>query len=173
MDLEISAQNIDVHPRWRQMIERQLKKLDGKSTALLRLHVTLVHSRHHLRGNEEVRLLATARGRTLHVQKSRANIGDAIRAAFLALAKELESTTGHQRAPERSFGPHFSGTIVQLFPARGYGFIRTAESQEVYFHRDALHRLTFTQLREGQEVQFDVEQGDKGPQAARVYPTRE
>ena len=173
MDLEISAQHIEVHPRWRQMIDRQLTKLNGKGAPLLRLHVTLVHSTHHLRGNEEVRLLATLPGRTLRVQKSRANIGDAIRAAFLALKKELAADTGHRRSPDRSYGPHFSGTISQLFASRGYGFIRTPESQEVYFHRDVLHRLTFTQLREGQEVQFDVEQGDKGPQASRVYPAGE
>lgn len=173
MDLEISAQHTEVHPRWRQMIERHLNKLNGKGAALQRLHVTLVHSTHHIRGDEEVRLLATLRGRTLRVQKSRANIGDAIRAAFSALAKEIESDTAQRRSPERSYGPHFYGTIARLFDTRGYGFIRTAEAQEVYFHRDALHHLKFTELREGQEVQFDVEQGDKGPQAARVYPCAE
>jgi cold shock CspA family protein/ribosome-associated translation inhibitor RaiA len=173
MDLEISAQHTEVHPRWRQMIDRHLKKLNGKGTALLRLHVTLVHSTHHASGDEAVRLLATLPGRTLRVQKARASIGDAIRAAFAALAKEIDSTTAQRRSPDRSYGPHFTGTISQLFDTRGYGFIRTPEEQEIYFHRDALHHLSFTELREGQEVQFDVEQGDKGPQAARVYPAKE
>jgi len=173
MDLEISTQHIVVHPRCRQMIDRQLTKLNGKGATLLRVHVTLVHSRHHTRGNEEVRVLATTPGRVLRVQKSRANIGDAIRAAFVALGKEIEADTAHRRSPERSYGPHFIGTISQLFGDRGYGFIRTTEDQEVYFHRDSLHNLAFTELREGQEVQFDVEQGDKGPQAARVYPSTE
>ena len=170
MDLEISAQHTEVHPRWREMIDRHLTKLNGKGAPLLRLHVTLVHSTHHIRGCEDVRLLATMPGRALRVQKSRANMGDAIRAAFAALAKELQSDVAHRRMPSRSFGPHFSGVVSQLFEKRGYGFIRTPEAQEIYFHRDALHHLTFTDLREGQEVQFDVEQGDKGPQAARVYP---
>jgi cold shock CspA family protein/ribosome-associated translation inhibitor RaiA len=170
MDLEISAQHTEVHPRWRQMIDRHLTKLNGKGAPFLRLHVTLVHSTHHLRGSEEVRLLATMPRRTLRVQKKRANMGDAIHAAFSALTKELESDAAHRRLPSRSYGPHFIGVISQLFAARDYGFIRTAEAQEVYFHRDALHHLAFTELREGQEVQFDVEQGDKGPQASRVYP---
>lgn len=81
--------------------------------------------------------------------------------------------TAHRRSSSRSYGQHFSGTISRLFDGHDYGFIRTLEAQEIYFHRDALHHLTFTELREGQEVQFDVEQGDKGPQAARVYPTTE
>jgi cold shock CspA family protein/ribosome-associated translation inhibitor RaiA len=173
MDLEISAQHTEVHPRWRQMIDRQLTKLNGKGATLLRLHVTLVHSTHHIRGDEEVRLLATMPRRVLRVHKSRANIGDAIRAAFAALAKEIEVDAALRRSPDRSYGPHFTGTISQLFGGRGYGFIRTPEDQEVYFHRDVLHNLVFTELREGQEVQFDVEQGDKGPQAARVYPATE
>jgi cold shock CspA family protein/ribosome-associated translation inhibitor RaiA len=173
MDLEISAQHTEVHPRWRQIIDRQLTKLNGKGAPLLRLHVTLVHSTHHIRGHEEVRLLATMPGRALRVQKSRANIGDAIRAAFLALTKEIDADAAQRRSPSRSYGPHFTGTISQLFGDRGYGFIRTLEAQEIYFHRDALHHLTFTELREGQEVQFDVEQGDKGPQASRVYPAAE
>ena len=48
MELEISAQHTEVHPRWRQMIERHLAKLDGQGVGLLRIHVTLVHSTHHL-----------------------------------------------------------------------------------------------------------------------------
>ena len=173
MELEISARHTEVHPRWRQMIDRHLAKLNGKGAGILRVHVTLVHSTHHIRGDEEVRVLVTLPGRVLRVHKSRANIGDAIRAAFLALSKEIQSDSARFRSPERSYGPHFTGTISQLFDRRGYGFIRTPEAQEIYFHRDALHHLAFTELREGQKVQFDVEQGDKGPQAARVYPAPE
>jgi cold shock CspA family protein/ribosome-associated translation inhibitor RaiA len=170
MDLEISAQHTEVHPRWREMIERHLAKLNGQATRMVRMHVTLVHSTHHLRGNEEVRILASLPGHTLRVQKARANMGDAIHAAFAALQRELESDIAHRRSPTREYGPRFSGVISQLFAARGYGFIRTPEEQEIYFHRDALHNLSFADLHEGLAVEFDVEHGTKGPQAARVYP---
>lgn len=173
MELEVSAQNTEIHPRWREIIDRHVAKLNGQGVNFLRLHVTLVHSTHHIRGHEEVRILARLPRRTMRVQKSKANMGDAIHAAFAALEREVESDLAQRRRSSRDYGPHFSGVISQLFAARGYGFIRTPEEQEIYFHRDALHNLKFSDLREGLAVQFDVEQGEKGPQAARVYPAND
>src|SRR5262245_42815813 len=169
MDLEISAQHTEIHPRWRQMIDRHIAKLNGQGAHFVRMHVTLVHSTHHAHGHEEVRILAALPRHTLRVQKSRANMGDAIHAAFSALERELETEIAQRRRPNRAYGPHFSGVVSQLFSERDYGFIRTAEGQEVYFHHDALHGVTFSELQVGLAVQFDIEQGEKGPQAARVY----
>jgi ribosome-associated translation inhibitor RaiA len=96
MDLEIQAQNADVHPRWRQLIERRLAKLDGLGANLIRLHVTLVRSAHHLKGSEEVRILASLPGRTLHVHKTKAEMGEAIQAGFDALEREFEAREQRQ-----------------------------------------------------------------------------
>ncbi len=90
MDLEIQAQHTEVHPRWREMIDKHIAKLTGLGNNFLRMHITMVHSTHHQRGDEEVRILATLPGRTLRVQKSKADMGDAIHAAFAALQRELE-----------------------------------------------------------------------------------
>lgn len=89
MDLDIQAQQSEVHPRWRAMIERRAAKLNELSQDALRLHVTLVHSRHHLRGAEEVRLLLTIPHETFKAQKSMPDMGDAIHAAFGAMEHEL------------------------------------------------------------------------------------
>lgn len=172
MDLEIQAQHTEVHPRWQELIRRRVVRLEGVGAGFLRLHVTLVHSTHHLRGNEEVRLLATLPGDALRVQKTKPNMGDAIHAAFDALERELESYQAQRRSPARQYGPRFHGVVGQLFPAQGYGFIRTPEAQEIYFHRDVLHEVAFEDLREGMPVEFQVEAGEKGPQAARVQPAR-
>ena len=169
MDFEISAQHTEIHPRWREMIDRHLTSSTVKES-LLRLHVTLVHSTHHLRGDEEVRLLATMAGRTLRVQKSRANMGDAIHAAFVALANEIESDIAQRRHPEPRIRSPFYRSDLAALRHRGYGFIRTTGGAGNLLPPRVLHHLTFTDLREGLAVQFDVEQGEKGPQAARVYP---
>jgi ribosomal subunit interface protein len=89
MEIELKAQHSEVHPRWRAIIERRAAKLEELSNDIVRLHVTLVHSTHHLRGDEEVRLLATVPNDTLKVQKAKASMGDAIHAAFTALEREL------------------------------------------------------------------------------------
>jgi ribosomal subunit interface protein len=91
MRIDITAHNSDVHPLWGAIIERRAAKLTDFSQQIVRLHVTLVHSTHHLRGNEEVRLLVSVPNHTLRVHKSQPNMGDAIHAAFKALERELQS----------------------------------------------------------------------------------
>jgi len=101
MQIEIQAQHSEVHPRWRSIIQRRAAKLGDLCDRLIRLHVTLVHSTHHLRGNEEVRLLAAVPNDTLRVQKAKANMGDAIHAAFGALERELQGRMDRQRERKR------------------------------------------------------------------------
>jgi CspA family cold shock protein len=60
------------------------------------------------------------------------------------------------------------GTIKRLVRDRGFGFIRSAEAQEVFFHRTSLQNLNFDSLREGDTVEFEVQQGEKGPRAVNV-----
>ena len=60
------------------------------------------------------------------------------------------------------------GTIKRIVRDRGFGFIRSTEGQEVFFHRTGLQNLNFDSLREGERVEFEVEQGEKGPRAFNV-----
>ena len=64
----------------------------------------------------------------------------------------------------------FRGVVCKLFPREGYGFILKEGGGEVYFHRNAVHTLTFEKLEDGTEVAFNVEEGEKGPQATTVQP---
>ena len=60
------------------------------------------------------------------------------------------------------------GTIRQHMD-RGFGFIKTEEEKDVFFHRSEIEGLEFTDLREGQEVEFEASQGRDGrPQAVKV-----
>jgi CspA family cold shock protein len=61
------------------------------------------------------------------------------------------------------------GSIVRKRD-EGYGFIKPEDgSKDVFFHASALvDGTTFDDLKEGDEVTFDVEQGPKGPAAANV-----
>ena len=63
------------------------------------------------------------------------------------------------------------GTIKRIIRDRGFGFIRTAEGQEVFFHRSSLQGLNFDALKEGASVELEVERGDKGPRATAVRPS--
>ena len=61
------------------------------------------------------------------------------------------------------------GTIRRLIADRGFGFIRTAEGKDLFFHRSELEGVDFNSLREGQQVEFQVRQDPSGrPHAMRV-----
>ena len=62
------------------------------------------------------------------------------------------------------------GTVKRLIRDRGFGFIRSADGQELFFHRSSLQQLTFDALKEGEGVEFDIENGEKGPRATAVRP---
>ncbi len=63
------------------------------------------------------------------------------------------------------------GTVKRVIRDRGFGFIRSAEGREIFFHRSSLQNLNFDTLKEGDAVEFDMENGPKGPRATAVRPT--
>ena len=60
-----------------------------------------------------------------------------------------------------------TGTITRVLHTKGYGFIRDAQGKEYFFHRSAVAG-NFENLREGQQVSFEEEVSEKGPQANNV-----
>jgi CspA family cold shock protein len=63
-----------------------------------------------------------------------------------------------------------TGTIKKVVADRGFGFITAADAKEYFFHRNSLDStLNFDQLVGGESVEFEIEQSDKGPRAARVH----
>ena len=60
------------------------------------------------------------------------------------------------------------GTIKRVIRERGFGFISAEDGREIFFHRSALEGVDFEVLEEGNSVEFNVERGPKGPQAANV-----
>jgi cold shock protein len=64
------------------------------------------------------------------------------------------------------------GTIKRVIRDRGFGFIRSSEGQEVFFHRSGLQNLNFDGLKEGDSVEFEMERGEKGPRAVNVRATQ-
>ena len=62
------------------------------------------------------------------------------------------------------------GTIKKLTD-RGFGFINTEDEKDLFFHRNEIEGVEFSNLRAGQEVEFEMGQDSKGrPQAVKVKP---
>ncbi len=61
-----------------------------------------------------------------------------------------------------------AGKVKWFNDAKGYGFIETSEGKDIFVHYSAISKEGFKTLAEGQEVIFEIVQGQKGPQAANV-----
>jgi CspA family cold shock protein len=62
------------------------------------------------------------------------------------------------------------GTVKWFSNEKGYGFIQRDEGDDVFVHHSAVQMEGDRSLTEGQRVEFEVVQGDKGLQAANVHP---
>lgn len=60
------------------------------------------------------------------------------------------------------------GTVKWFNNAKGWGFIRQDSGPDVFVHYSQIHGEGFRTLREGQEVQFELRDGPKGPLAEQV-----
>ncbi len=60
------------------------------------------------------------------------------------------------------------GTVKWFNDSKGFGFIVREEGEDVFVHHSAIKGSGFRSLEEGQEVEFVVVDGDKGPQAQDV-----
>jgi CspA family cold shock protein len=65
------------------------------------------------------------------------------------------------------------GTVKRVIRDRGFGFIRSADGREIFFHRSSLQGLNFETLKEGDAVEYELEDGPKGPRATSVRSASE
>ena len=60
------------------------------------------------------------------------------------------------------------GTVKWFSSEKGYGFISDEQGNDVFVHYTGLNMEGFKSLEEGAEVEYDVTEGAKGPQAVNV-----
>ncbi|MGD8380463.1 MAG: HPF/RaiA family ribosome-associated protein, partial [Gammaproteobacteria bacterium] len=139
-------------------------------------HITLERAQHnHQTGNPyrtriELRLppnkdlVADKEG---EVENPQVQLRPIIRAAFEAIERQLKRQTQKRRREVKRHDEPVA-LVEQLFPEQGYGFLRTPEGREIYFHRNSVLHDDFTRLEIGTGVRFALEMGEDGPQASTV-----
>lgn len=67
----------------------------------------------------------------------------------------------------------YKGTVKWFNNAKGYGFLGRDGGPDVFVHYSSIQREGYKSLKEGDEVEFDIIQGAKGPQADQVARLKE
>ncbi len=60
------------------------------------------------------------------------------------------------------------GKVKKLVSDRGFGFIEGERGDDLFFHHTGVQGVTFEELREGQDVEYEIGRGPKGPRAESI-----
>jgi ribosomal subunit interface protein len=137
-------------------------------------------SRHHRQSGSQyrVRIVLTVPGARLVVGRdpdegdAHADLYAAVNVAFDEARRQLQD---HAERADRRVKAHAAPPIARvdrLFPQDGYGFLRTPDGREVYFHERSVLNGGFRRLQVGAVVRFAEELGEEGPQASTVTAVR-
>lgn len=170
--LKITFLGIEPSEAVEAKIRQRAGDLDQFSPLLQRCEVWVdAPHGHHRKGYlYNVRIRATVSGEELTVdrQPDEEDVFVAVRDAFDALRRRLEDHLRRWRGDIKRHEPSPQARVERLFPVEGYGFLKTPEGREIYFHRNSLKEGSFDALRPGAPVLYSEEEGIEGPQATVV-----
>ena len=86
----------------------------------------------------------------------------------LSRARANRPCTSRERGIQFLEACNLKGKVKWFNSTKGFGFITTEEGKDVFVHFSAIKMDGYKSLDENQEVEFDVVDGEKGPQAANV-----
>jgi cold shock CspA family protein len=174
--VEITFRNTPASPEIERVVRREAAKLERFHPGIVGCRVAIERPQRFQRAGSayRVRIYVTAATRRPVVvtrepldsdmhDDLRTIVLDAFRAARRQLQSLVERRRGQAKPPQEP-----RALVVRLFPEAGYGFIKTPEGRELYFHRHSVLHDDFDRLTVGTEVRFEEAEGEEGPQASTV-----
>jgi cold shock CspA family protein/ribosome-associated translation inhibitor RaiA len=171
---EITFRGISPSEEVRRLVEAQAQRLERFCANLISCHVAIEHPRRR-RGSANpyrvrVELTIPPRKDVVVVHDPRDNqmkggLRAVIRGAFRAMERRLKDTAELRRGAVKSHRER-RALVIRLFDE--YGFLKSMDGREIYFHRNSVLHGDFVRLKVGTEVRFEAETGDRGPQATTV-----
>jgi len=169
--IQITFRNIPKSEAIEATINEKAAKLDKFYDRIMSCRVVVEESqrRHHQGKLYSVRIDITVPSKEIAVSRQEnEDVYVAVRDAFDVAVRLLEEHASRIQGGVKSHEAMPTGRIVRIFPSEAYGFIKTPDNREIYFHRNSVLNEEFSKLKFGAEVTFIEEQGKEGPQAARV-----
>lgn len=176
--LNVTYRDVEKTDALDALVHEKAEKLDEVCDHIMGCHIAIEQDHKNPSSGSPYRVridLTVPPGHELAVDKS-PNEGvqyqpleSVIRDAFDAARRQLAELVERQRNEVKVHPQQVVAAIVtRIFPEEGYGFIKTLEGQEVYFHQNSVLHDDFDRIEVGTGVQFFVEEGEKGPQATTV-----
>ena len=169
--LQITFRDIEQSDALEAHIREKAEKLETFFEPIMscRVVVEMPHQHKHQGKFFNVRIDIGVPGKEIVVNRDRhEDVYVALRDAFDAAKRQLDDYSRRLRGDTKNHSQEHTGLVARLVPEEGYGFIRRADGDELYFNSDNLVNIHFDQLQEGHEVKFIEEMAAEGPQAKRV-----
>lgn len=177
--LEISYRHVKKTERIDNLIREKVKLLERVHNHITSCRVAVEKPHEHQkRGNPyRVRIdITIPPGHEIVVKKEPSRgilhrgLDAVIRKAFSSARRRLKKLEQRQRGKVKAHPTEtdHQGIVKSLFPEEGYGFLRSLEDREIYFHKNSVLHNDFDRLEIGTIVRYIAEMGEKGPQASTV-----
>lgn len=172
--LEISYRDVDKTPQIEELIREKTAKLELVCDYLVSCRVAVEHPqkehRYRVRidmrvpPNHEVVVKSDPEPGNMHRE-----LETVLRETFDVARRRLKNLVERSHGQVKSHPEQeVSALVDKLFPDKDYGFLRTIDGRDVYFHRNAVLSDGFNDLRIGMGVRYVESEGDNGPQATTV-----
>lgn len=103
------------------------------------------------------------------IKEAADDLPTAIKNAFKSAHRRLKQLVEKQQGERKSHPQQEAGALVtKIFPDEGYGFIRSVDGEDIYFHRNSVLNDDFDRLEPGTGVHYTATLGDKGLQATTI-----
>lgn len=178
---QISFKDIDPSPAVEARIREKIEELEKFHPRIIACHVVVAapHKSGHKGRTYDIRIRLDIPGAELVVSRdtgadhSHEDIYVAIRDSFNEARRRLEDqvrlASGHRSKPHPETE---HGFVDRLFIDEGYGFIRTADDEDIYFQSDSLTNSSWDSLNVDDAVRFKRQIGEKGAFAVHVTPVK-
>lgn len=178
MSLEVSYRDVEKTDSIDTLIKEKLQKLEQicDNITMCRIAIEKPHSMVRTGNQFRVRIeIAVPPGHSVVVTREPGDssmhepLPAIIRDAFNAARRQLKKYADKQKKEIKSHPQQeMAAYVVRLFKDEGYGFIRSDDGHEIYFHKNSVLNDGWERLEPGTAVQFFEEMGEKGPQASTV-----
>lgn len=176
--LEITFRDVRKTENIERLIREKVAKLEKICDYMVSCRIAVEMPQHHQQTGNPFRVRITLRVPPGHelVTKRESSQGNVhgtlpqtLREAFSAAGRQLKELVNKQRAEVKTHPVHEQLAFVyKILRKEGFGFLRTEEGREIYFHRNSVLNDDFDRLEIGTGVRFVEETGVKGPQASTL-----